>query len=84
MGSAEAVKCAESDIYGVLGTCGVKLSNDENTALSSLLATLRDTNGQYPVLDVLSSLGLPAQTLGLRGQKMAPRKILTDAERKRC
>ena len=60
-------RCAESDIWGVLGTCGVKLTSDENNAFSSLLLSLKDNYGTYPVMEVLSSIGLPAQTLGLRG-----------------
>ena len=35
-------------------------------------------------MEILSSIGLPPQTLGIRGQKAVPRKILSDAERKRC
>jgi hypothetical protein len=77
-------RCAESDIWGVLGACGVKLTSDENNTFASLLASLRDPYGQYPVMEILSSIGLPPQTLGIRGQKAAPKRILTDAERKRC
>ena len=60
-------KCAESDIWGVLGACGVKLTSDENNALASLLTSLKDPYGSYPVMEILSSIGLPPQTLGLRG-----------------
>jgi hypothetical protein len=45
---------------------------------------MRDQNSQLPLLDFLQFIGLPAQTLGIRGQKLTLRKVLTDAERKKC
>lgn len=35
-------------------------------------------------MEFLASIGLPPQTLGLRGQKQLPKKILSDRERKAC
>jgi hypothetical protein len=38
--------------------------------------------GFVPVMELLQAIGLPPQTLGFRGQKQLPKRILTDKDRK--
>jgi hypothetical protein len=77
-------RCTESGIWGVLGACGVKLISDDKYTFASVLARLSDPYGQYSMMEILSSIVYPHQTLEIRGQKAAPKRILTDHEGKKC
>jgi hypothetical protein len=62
----------------------VQLTNDENNALESMLYGMKDQFDHYPVIQFLTSIGLPPQTLGLRGQKAGANKFLSNDQLKRC
>jgi hypothetical protein len=52
--------------------------------LEAYLATIKDPRGNIALLPLLSAFGLPPQTLGIRGTKAAPRKILSLEERQKA
>lgn len=52
-------RCPQSDIWGVLNACGVRLTSDENNAMASLLSSLKDNFDQYSIKDFLAAIGLP-------------------------
>lgn len=73
-------------VYQVLDSCcgQQKLTNDERTTFEAYLATIKDPRGNISLLPLLQGLGLPPQTLGIRGTRAAPKRILSLEERQKA
>lgn len=81
---SQTPKASEEDLEAVLVACQIRLSEDETLALRSFVRYDKDPNGLFNLMNLLIAIGLPPQTLGPKGQKALPKKVLTERERKDC